>query len=202
MTTALIVLPLAAALVVWLLPLPARAAGTLALLAAVAEVVLFAVAFAQFDFTQGLQLRDQHSWFSDLGVSYDVGFYGFSLFFAGLNIVVCAVAIAYALWAGGDRGRAYHGLLLFLMGSIVGVFAAQDPDRLLRLLQSDAVPDRADRRLGRCRAAIRDGDVCDLHDAGSLLMLVSAFGVSRYVSVWRVSPAWQCSSALVPAFWR
>ena len=40
MTTALIVLPLAAALVVWLLPLPGRAAGALALLAALAEVVL------------------------------------------------------------------------------------------------------------------------------------------------------------------
>ncbi len=51
MTTALIALPLAAALVVWLLPLPGRAAGALALLAALAEVVLFAVAFGQFDFS-------------------------------------------------------------------------------------------------------------------------------------------------------
>jgi NADH-quinone oxidoreductase subunit M len=110
MTTALIVLPLAAALVVWLLPLPARAAGALALLAALAEVVLWVVALAEFDFTQGLQLRDTHSWFSDLGVAYDVGFYGFSLFLAGLTVVVCTVAIAYALWAGGDRGRGYHGL--------------------------------------------------------------------------------------------
>ena len=40
--------------------------------------------------------------------------------------IVCTVAIAYALWAGGDRGRAYHGLLLFLTGSIVGVFSSQD----------------------------------------------------------------------------
>jgi NADH-quinone oxidoreductase subunit M len=125
-TTALIVLPLAAALVVWLLPLPGRAAGALALLAALAEVVLWVVALEQFDFAQGLQLRDTHSWFSDLGVAYDVGFYGFSLFLAGLTVVVCTVAIAYALWAGGDRGRGYHGLLLFLTGSIVGVFTAQD----------------------------------------------------------------------------
>jgi NADH-quinone oxidoreductase subunit M len=126
MTTALIVLPLAAALVVWLLPLPGRAAGALALLAALAEVVLFVVAVGQFDFEQGLQLQDRHTWFADLGVSYHVGFYGFSLFLAGLTVVVCTIAIAYALWAGGDRGRAYHGLLLFLTGSIVGVFSAQD----------------------------------------------------------------------------
>ena len=126
MTTALITLPLAAALVVWLLPLPGRAAGTLALLAGLAEVTLWAVAVGQFDFAQGLQLEDRHSWFSDLGVSYHVGFYGFSLFLAGLTVVVCTIAIAYAIWAGGDRSRGYHGLLLFLMGSIVGVFTAQD----------------------------------------------------------------------------
>ena len=126
MTTALIVLPLAAALVVWLLPLPGRAAGTLALLAALAEVALWAVAVGQFDFERGLQLEDRQSWFSDLGVSYHVGFYGFSLFLAGLTVVVCAISIAYAVWAGGERGRAYHGLLLFLMGAIVGVFTAQD----------------------------------------------------------------------------
>ena len=126
MTTALIVLPLAAALVVWVLPLPGRVAGVLALLAALAEVVLWIVAVGQFDFAQGLQLRDTHSWLSDLGVSYDVGFYGFSIFLAGLTVVVSTIAIAYAIWAGGDRNRAYHGLLLFLMGSIVGVFTSQD----------------------------------------------------------------------------
>jgi NADH-quinone oxidoreductase subunit M len=126
MTTALIVLPLAAALVVWLLPLPGRAAGALALLAAFAEVVLWVVAVVGFDFDQGLQLQDRQSWFSDLGVSYHVGFFGFSLWLAGLTVVVSTAAIGYALWVDRERGRAYHGLLLFLMGSIVGVFTAQD----------------------------------------------------------------------------
>src|SRR5215207_5834001 len=98
MTTALILLPLAAALVVWLLPLPGRAAGTLALLAALAEVVLWVIAVAGFDFDQGLQLEDRQSWFSDLGVSYHVGFFGFSLWLAGLTFVVSTAAIGYALW--------------------------------------------------------------------------------------------------------
>ena len=70
--------------------------------------------------------EDQQSWFSDLGVSYHVGFYGFSLWLAGLTVVVSTAAIGYALWVDRERGRAYHGLLLFLMGSIVGVFTAQD----------------------------------------------------------------------------
>ena len=126
MTTALIVLPLLAALVVWLLPLPGRIAGALALLTALVEVALWVVAVAGFDFDRGLQLQDQQSWFSDLGVSYHVGFFGFSLWLAGLTVVVCAAAIGYALWVDRERGRAYHGLLLFLMGAIVGVFTAQD----------------------------------------------------------------------------
>ena len=126
MTTTLILLPLAAALVVWLLPLPGRAAGALALLTALVEVALWVVAVAGFDFDRGLQLQDQQSWFSDLGVSYHVGFFGFSLWLAGLTVVVCAAAIGYALWVDRERGRAYHGLLLFLMGAIVGVFTAQD----------------------------------------------------------------------------
>jgi NADH-quinone oxidoreductase subunit M len=126
MTTTLIVLPLAAALVVWLVPLPARGAGVLALLTALVELALWGVAVAGFDFDQGLQLQDRHSWLSDLGVSYYVGFYGFSLWLAGLTIVVSAAAIGFALYVNRERARAYHGLLLFLMGSIVGVFAAQD----------------------------------------------------------------------------
>jgi NADH-quinone oxidoreductase subunit M len=126
MTTTLIVLPLAAALVVWLLPLPGRLAGALALCAAVAELVLWVVALVGFDWEQGLQLEDYQSWFTDLGVAYHVGFFGYSLWLAGLTIVVSTVAIGYAIWANRERGRAYHGLLLFLMGAIVGVFAAQD----------------------------------------------------------------------------
>ncbi len=55
MTTALIILPLAAALVVWLLPLPGRVSGVLALLVALAEVALWAVVLGGFDFGQGLQ---------------------------------------------------------------------------------------------------------------------------------------------------
>ena len=57
------------------------------------------IALVGFDFEQGLQLEDRQSWFTDLGVSYHVGFFGYSLWLAGLTIVVCTVAIGYALWA-------------------------------------------------------------------------------------------------------
>ena len=126
LTTTLIVLPLAAALVVWLLPWTNQAAGSLALLAALLEVGVWINALIRFDFDGGLELEQRHDWFGDLGVSYHVGLYGYSLWLAGMAAVVMAAAIAYAYWTGRDRPRAYFGLMLFLTGAVVGVFAAQD----------------------------------------------------------------------------
>src|SRR5581483_6511960 len=107
--------------------LPRFWVGSLALLASLAEVGFWIDALARFDFDRhGLQLAQQRSWFSDLGVSYHIGFYAFSIWLAGLTVVVMAAAIAYAFWTGRERPRAYYGLMLFLTGAIVGVFAAQD----------------------------------------------------------------------------
>jgi NADH-quinone oxidoreductase subunit M len=127
MTTVLILLPLAAALVIWVLPLNDISAGALALLAALAEVGLWIQLVVRYDFAQGgLQFAQQRNWFSDLHVSYHVGVYGFSVWLVGLTVVAMAAAIAYGLWVGRDRVRAYMGLMLFLTGAIVGVFTAQD----------------------------------------------------------------------------
>jgi NADH-quinone oxidoreductase subunit M len=126
-TTLLICLPLAAALIVWLLPLNPVSAGSLSLLAALAEVGVWIQLLVRYDFAQGgLQFSDQHTWFEDLNVSYHVGVYGFSVWLVGLTVVVMAATIAYAFWAGRERTRAYMGLMLFLTGAIVGVFVAQD----------------------------------------------------------------------------
>jgi NADH-quinone oxidoreductase subunit M len=126
-TTLLICLPLAAALIVWVLPLNPVSAGSLSLLAALAEVGIWIQLLVRYDFAQGgLQFSDRHTWFADLNVSYHVGVYGFSVWLVGLTVVVMAAAIAYAFWAGRERIRAYMGLMLFLTGAIVGVFTAQD----------------------------------------------------------------------------
>jgi NADH-quinone oxidoreductase subunit M len=126
LTTILILLPIGAALVVWLLPLPDRSAGSLALLAALAEVGVWINALTRFDFQDGLQFEQRRTWFGDLGVSYHVGLQDFSLWLTGMAVVVIAAAIAYAFWTGRDRARAYFGLMLFLTGAVVGVFASQD----------------------------------------------------------------------------
>jgi NADH-quinone oxidoreductase subunit M len=126
-TTLLIALPLTAALIVWVLPLNQVSAGSLALLAALAEVGVWIQLVARYDFGRGgLQFSEQHTWINDLGVSYHVGVYGFSVWLIGLTVIVQAAAIAYAFWAGRERTRAYMGLMLFLTSAVVGVFVAQD----------------------------------------------------------------------------
>jgi NADH-quinone oxidoreductase subunit M len=127
LTSLLIVLPLVGALVVWVAPLPREFTAALAVAIALAEVALWIVTLIGFDFSSTvLQNQAQRTWFGDLGVSYTVGFYGFSLWLAGLTVVVGAAAIGFGAWVGRDRARAYYGLMLFLIGAVVGVFAAQD----------------------------------------------------------------------------
>ena len=183
MTTSLILLPLLGALLVWLLPLPeGRASGWLSLLVALAECVLFLFALARFDFGSELQLVDRQSWFSDLGVSWHVGFFGFSLFLAGLTIVVCTAAIGYALWANRERARAYHGLLLFLTGSIVGVFAAQDLLLFYVFFEAMLIPIYVLIGVwGGERRVLATAKFVIYTMAGSLLMLASivVFGLSQ-----------------------
>jgi NADH-quinone oxidoreductase subunit M len=127
LTTLLIFLPIVGALVVWAAPLSRGITAALAVLVALVEVVLWVVVLVGFDFASPvLQDSAEHSWFGDLGVSYHVGFYGFSLWLAGLTVVVGAATIGFGAWLGRDRARAYFGLMLFLIGAVVGVFASQD----------------------------------------------------------------------------
>jgi NADH-quinone oxidoreductase subunit M len=127
LTTILIVLPAAGALVLWLVPLPRQWVGSLATLVSLVEVGFWILAVKRFDFHEpGLQLSQQHSWFRDLGVSWHVGQFGFSLWLVGLAAVCGAAASLYAWWVGRERPRAYFGLLLFLTSAVVGVFSAQD----------------------------------------------------------------------------
>lgn len=126
-TSVLIWLPIAAAIVIWVLPLSRYATGSLAVLVSLVEVAFWIEQAARFDFGHsGLQFAQRGSWFSDLHVSYHVGEYAFSLWLVGLTVVVMAAAIGYGFWVGRDRPRAYFGLMLLLTGATVGVFVAQD----------------------------------------------------------------------------
>jgi NADH-quinone oxidoreductase subunit M len=127
LTTTLIVIPLIGALMVFLLPARKEWVGSLALFFALAEIGLWAAALKRFDFSSAeIQLEQRRSWISDLGISYHVGLFGFSLWLVGLTAVAMAAAIAYGLWAGRERANAYYSLMLLLTGAVVCVFCAQD----------------------------------------------------------------------------
>jgi NADH-quinone oxidoreductase subunit M len=181
--TLLILLPVAGALAVAILPLPRLAAGGLAFLVALVEVGIWIVAASRFDYDEGnLQLGTSEEWVESLGISYTVGFYGFSLWLTGAAVVVMAAAIGYALWVGRDRPRAYHALMLFLTGAIVATFAAQDLLLFYVAFEAMLIPLYvivgvwgAERRLAATLLFV----VYTM--AGSLLMLASvvAFGVTQ-----------------------
>ena len=127
LTDWLIWLPIGAAIVLWIAPLSKYWTGGLAVLVSLVEVALWIEQAARFDFHKsGVQFETKASWFSDLHVNYHVGFYGFSLWLAGLTVVVAAACVIYGFWVGRERARAYFGLMLFLTGATVAVFAAQD----------------------------------------------------------------------------
>src|SRR2546430_3779206 len=111
LTTALILLPLGGALLVWVFPWDAFTAGSIALLVALGEVGVWIEALVRFHFDRGgLQLDQRTNWFSDLHVSYHVGMYGFSLWLVGLTVGGPAATIRYAVWAGRTRARAVFRL--------------------------------------------------------------------------------------------
>jgi NADH-quinone oxidoreductase subunit M len=127
LTSILIWLPIVGALVVCLLPLSKYATGSLALLISLIEVGFWIEQASRFNFHHaGLQMSEQAKWFGELGISYHVGVYGFSVWFVGLTAIAMAACIGYGFWVGRDRPRAYFALMLLLTGATVGVFESQD----------------------------------------------------------------------------
>ena len=183
LATALIVLPIAAALVVAILPLPRETTAGLAFFAALMEVGLWIVTAARYDYSAGgLQLGTSHNWVESLGISYSVGFFGFSIWLTGASVVVFAAAIGYALFVGRDRPRAYHALMLLLLGAVVATFVAQDLLLFYASFEAMLIPLYV--LVGvwggeRRQAATLTFVVYTM--AGSLLMLASvvAFGVTQ-----------------------
>jgi NADH-quinone oxidoreductase subunit M len=183
LTTALILLPIAAALVVWALPLPAAWTSGLAFLVSLASIGLWIGSVRGFDFAAATpQYATDRTWFEDLGISYSVGMYGFQYWLVGLTLVVGAAAIGYGATVERDRPRAYFGLMLFLTGSLVGMFTSQDLLLFYVFFEAMLIPLYVLVGVwggaGRVRATI----TFVLYTmAGSLLMLASivAFGISQ-----------------------
>jgi NADH-quinone oxidoreductase subunit M len=183
LATALILLPVIGALIVAILPLPRETTAGLAFFVALMEVGLWIVTAARYDFDAGgLQLGTSREWVESLGISYSVGFLGFSVWLTGATVVVFAAAVGYAFWVGRDRPRAYHALMLLLLAAVVATFVSQD--LLLFYVSFEAMLIPLYVLVGvwggeRRQAATLTFVVYTM--AGSLLMLASvvAFGVTQ-----------------------
>lgn len=147
--TALIVLPVVGAAVVWLLPGALRTrARHVAVIFAVLELALAIAAFLQFDTADSgtHQLIEKHAWIPAFGVSYAVGVDG-----VGIGLVLLAAVLVpcvlLAAWheqdsAAGtsDRLRRYVALVLVTEAFMVAVFSARDVFFFYVLFEAMLVP--------------------------------------------------------------
>jgi NADH-quinone oxidoreductase subunit M len=190
LTTALILIPLGGALLLWLLPWRTSvSAGGFGLLVALATLALWVGTLANFDFGSGaLQESADQVWFSDFDVSYKVGLYDWSLWLVGLTALVSVAALGYGLWAGRSRPRAYFGLLLLLESATIGVFVAQDLLLFYVFFEAMLIPLYA--LIGAWGGAGRLGATIKFivyTMAGSLLMLVSIIALGLDVGSFDMS---------------
>jgi NADH-quinone oxidoreductase subunit M len=118
--------PLVVGLLVMLLPMSRRTAGTVGVLGAFVDLALVVAAIVRFDPGKGEQLVYQHSWVSDIGLSYRVGVDGLTLVLLALTVFVLPWTMIFGLWAGRERLRAYVGLLLALEAALMLLFVARD----------------------------------------------------------------------------
>jgi NADH-quinone oxidoreductase subunit M len=129
-TVTLILLPLIAAMVVGFSPLSRAASEGLALLAALVELVLAAVAVVRFEVGGGSQFVTDRLWINNFVGHADVRFHvamdGLSLFMAALTAVGVLSAMWAAVYAHRERPRAYVGLLLLLQAALMLLFTARD----------------------------------------------------------------------------
>jgi NADH-quinone oxidoreductase subunit M len=74
----------------------------------------------------GLQFAVDESWIPDLGVRYQLGVDGISVFLVLLTALLWAAATAFAAFRKTDRPRSFFGMLMIGETATLGAFLAQD----------------------------------------------------------------------------
>ena len=129
--SAIVLLPIVGALIMLMVPPAPQGAGTaklVALLASGGTLVLTAILVGLFDRQDGhMQYVDHVSWVEQIGLSWDVGVDGISLWLLVLTAGLFLLGIIAAVWrAPADRPRGFLALLLLAEGGLLGLFAAGD----------------------------------------------------------------------------
>jgi NADH-quinone oxidoreductase subunit M len=116
--------PLAAGLVAC--AMPQRLVGWVATLGSLATLVLAIVVVAGFDPSGGLQHTVDDSWIPSLGVRYQLGVDGISLFLVLLTAVLWFAATLWSAINTPERPRTYFLMFGLAETAVLGAFLAQD----------------------------------------------------------------------------
>jgi NADH-quinone oxidoreductase subunit M len=124
--TAIILLPLAGALALCVVPAGALAATrVVAATAALGTLVLSAIMLGQFERSEaGHQFLDRQAWVSDRGIEWAVWVDGISIWLVMLTTGLFLLGVGAAVWRPPDRPRAFLGLILLAECGLLGLFAA------------------------------------------------------------------------------
>jgi NADH-quinone oxidoreductase subunit M len=125
MLNVLLWLPLAVAVLVALAP--QRFAGPISAVGSLGTLAVAAALVADFDKgVPGLQHVVNESWIPDLGVRYQLGIDGISLFLVGVTALLWAAAFAWSAFRQPDRPKNYFLMLGVGEFATLGAFLAQD----------------------------------------------------------------------------
>ena len=174
--SAIVLLPLLGALSMLAVPPGGDTQARIhALIAAVGTAVLMAILVFKFDRGSGeMQFVDHHDWADQIGLAWNVGVDGISLWLLALTAGMFLLGIIAACWRLPNRGRSYLAMLLLAETGLLGLFAAGDLVLFYVFWEAMLVPfylligfwGNADRREAAVRFVIYTM-------FGSLLMLVA-----------------------------
>jgi len=127
MLTALILIPLIAAVLVLFTP---RSPGSslprlIAVAATAATLLIGLMLFLRFDPNGGMQFQHIVDWVPSLGLRFNVGADGLNMGLLLMGTLVAFAATAVS-WEIKTLEKEYYALLLVMIGGILGAFASQD----------------------------------------------------------------------------
>jgi NADH-quinone oxidoreductase subunit M len=105
---------------------PQRLTGWVATLGALVTLVLGIIVVAGFDPSGGLQHSVDESWIPTLGVRYQLGVDGISLFLVLLTAVLWFAATLWSAFNPPERPRTYFLMFGLAESAVLGAFLAQD----------------------------------------------------------------------------
>jgi NADH-quinone oxidoreductase subunit M len=125
MLVAILCVPLGVAILAALLP--ARAAAVTSVVGSLVTLGLTGALIIGFDAgVPGLQYVVDEPWIPDLGVRFQLGVDGISLFLVAMSALLWSATFAWSAWRMPDRPRNYFLMLGIGEFSVMGAFLAQD----------------------------------------------------------------------------